>query len=482
MKPDSRKPIAVPHAGTAPGSAQFTTSSAPLREIALDIYRAAVARVDPDAIVEATLCYDRDADILHVEGMEAPIDLGRFARVLVIGAGKATAPMARAAERVLGDRLTEGVIVVKPGHGVDLNRVELLFGDHPVPGQASIDAAREVLRRAGAADEGTFVLNLLSGGGSALLTLPYIDEHGKSPVSPADVATTTSLLLAAGADIRELNTVRKHLSAIAGGRLAAALAPATSLSLVLSDVVGDDLSVVASGPTVGDATTYDDALRVLSRRDLLNKVPTTVREFLNAGASGAYPETPAPGDPVLGSTVTVLAGTNAIAIEAAAEEAVRHGFPVVALTTQLTGEAREVARVFAATAGNIGRRGANLGALHPPVCILTGGETTVTLRGEGTGGRNQEMALAVLAQFAEAGVPEDVCFLSCATDGNDGPTDAAGGFADAEAVRGAIASGVDIGEALADNDSYHALQKIGALVKTGPTNTNVCDLQLVLVR
>lgn len=430
------------------------------------IFRHAVSAVDPCQCVHSHLSLSRS--ILTAGKKE--YDLDRYQRVIVVGAGKASAPMARAVEEILGDRITDGLVCVKYGHTDVLKRVQLREAAHPVPDEAGVAAAREMLALMEGVDERTLVICLLSGGGSALFVSPA------EGITLADKMETTKLLLASGADISAVNTVRKHLSAVKGGRFAAAAAPATLLTLVLSDVIGDPLDVIASGPTAPDPGTYADAFAVLKNYGLLERVPRRVRETLEKGAGGAKPETPKPGDPLFRSVQNLIVGSNRQALAAGRTKAVELGFNTMVLSSRLRGEAREIAKVFAATAFEIREMNQPVAA---PACLLAGGEATVTLRGNGKGGRNQEMALAFALEIPGL---ENVLFLSGGTDGNDGPTDAAGAFADGQALAAGADKGASASDYLARNDSYHFFERLGDLLITGPTRTNVMDIQVLLVR
>jgi glycerate 2-kinase len=392
-----------------------------------------------------------------------------YDRVLLVGAGKAGAPMAAAVEQVVGDRLADGVVNVKRGHLGPTERTRLVEAGHPLPDEASVAGTRliaDLLRGAGSRD---LVLCVLSGGGSALMTLPH------DPITLADMQELTDLLLRAGATIHQLNTIRKHLDAIKGGGLAKLAEPASLVTLILSDVVGNSLDVIASGPTVPDTSTFADAWAVVERFDLADRLPGSARERLQAGMRGEIPDTPKPGDPALARVQNVVVASNSLAAEAAIARARDEGFNALLLTTYLEGEAREVARVLAALA----REETDSGRPLPrPACLVLGGETTVTVRGAGKGGRNQEMALA--AAFALQEVP-DTLIACLATDGNDGPTDAAGGFADGTSVQRAREAGLDPLGALDQNDAYPLLDRLGDLLRSGPTNTNVNDLAFILV-
>jgi hydroxypyruvate reductase len=435
-----------------------------LKEHALAIFRAGVAAVEPRRAVRA--CVRLAGNALMAGGRRLPLPGG--ARVFVVGAGKAAAPMAAAVEEIFGDRVAGGLVVTKVGHGEPLRKVELREAGHPVPDEAGVRAARDLAALLGGVRRGDLVVCVISGGGSSLLPSPA------EGIALEEKQEVTRLLLACGAAIGEVNAVRKHLSLLKGGGLARLARPAALLSLVLSDVVGDPLDVVASGPTVPDPSTFGEALEVLSRRGILSRVPASVRARLEAGARGELPETPKAGDPAFERAANVLVGTNALAMAAAARKARALGYRTLVLSTTVTGETREVAGVHAAIAREIAAR---CQPLPRPACILSGGETTVTLRGGGRGGRNQEFALA--AALGIAGLPE-VAVLSAGTDGTDGPTDAAGAVADGETVERARAAGLDPRAALDQNDAYPFFQALGDLVMTGPTRTNVMDLRLVL--
>lgn len=425
-----------------------------LRRHALAIFRAAVEAADPRRTVRAALEKE---------------DLSRFRRIFVVGAGKASAAMAQAAEQALGRRIAGGWINTKDGHLAPLRRITLQEASHPVPDARGVAGARRIAEIAAQAQEGDLLLCLISGGGSALLPLPL------DPVSLEEKQETTRLLLACGASIHELNAVRKHLSAFKGGQLARLAAPATVVALLLSDVIGDDLDVIGSGPTAPDPSTFAGALEILRRYALLDRVPAAVRQRLEAGARGEIEETPKPGDPVFRRTHNIVIGSNRLAVEAAARRARELGYRPLILSTFIEGETREIARMHAAIARQIRATGQ---PVKPPACLITGGETTVTIRGGGKGGRNQEFALAAALDLAGM---DRVLALSGGTDGTDGPTDAAGALADGQTVARAQARGLSAADYLADNNSYVFFDQLGDLLKTGPTGTNVMDVRLLLV-
>jgi hydroxypyruvate reductase len=421
-----------------------------LRRQALSIFRAALAAADP---MDAVLRYLRTRDF------------SRFRHIYAIGAGKAGASMALAAERALGRRITAGLVNVKYGNTAKLRRIELNPCGHPIPDEAGVAGSTRIAELAAQAERGDLVLCLISGGGSALLPLPA------DPITLAEKQATTQLLLACGATIHEFNAVRKHLSRIKGGQLARLAAPAMVESLLLSDVIGDDLDVIGSGPTAPDASTFAGALGILEKFDLLERVPITVRQRLEAGVRGEIPETPKPGDPLFREVRNVLVGNNRLALDAAARRARALGFRTLVLSSEIQGETREIARMHAAIAREIVSTSRPVKA---PACIITGGETTVTLRGDGLGGRNQEF---VLAAALEIDGLRNVVALSAGTDGSDGPTDAAGAIADGDTLR----RNPEARRYLDRNDSYHYFQSLNDLVITGPTNTNVMDVRIFLV-
>ncbi len=430
------------------------------------LIRAALDAVEPARAVQQAL--HRDGTTLTIQGHSYTITPP--ARLFVVGMGKAAARMAAAVHAIAGDLITDGCVITKYGHTKgETGRIRVYEAAHPVPDDTGVAATHAMLALLGDTRPDDLVLVLVSGGGSALLVAPA------PGLTLADLQQITNLLLASGATIHELNTVRKHLSAVKGGQLARHAAPAWVETLLISDVVGDDVDVIASGPTIPDPTTFADAKAVLERYGVWAHVPPAVRRHLHDGIAGKVPETPKPGDPIFDRVRNHIIARNADAAFAAATEAQRHGWHAHVLTTFLQGEAREVGRVVAALGQQITRYDTPVAA---PACLILGGETTVTLRGNGTGGRNQELALS--AALAIEGWPR-LRIASFATDGGDGPTDAAGGLVDGNTATRIRAAGIDPRQALDDNDSYHALRAANALITTGPTGTNVCDLVFVLV-
>jgi hydroxypyruvate reductase len=429
-----------------------------LRQHARAIFNAALAAADPSRAVERHL---------------ARIDFSRFQNVYVLGAGKAGASMARACERVLkwdgppglSPPKGTGLLNVKYGHTAPTHRIELNECGHPEPDERGMNGAERIAALAAQAQRNDLVLCLISGGASALLPLPA------PPVTLDEKRELTRLLLAAGADIHEMNTVRKHLSRIKGGELARMAAPARVESLLLSDVVGDNLDVIGSGPTAPDASTFADAAAVLKRYGIWHRAPKSVRDRIEAGLRGEIPETPKPGDAIFRRVRNTVIGSNRLALTAAAGRARELGYRTLILSSEIVGETREIARMHAA----ILREAAHTGhPVKPPACIVSGGETTVTLTGNGLGGRNQEFVLAAAIDLAD--LPNAVVF-SAGTDGTDGPTDAAGAIADGST----LARNPDARLYLDNHDSYHYFESLNDLVKTGPTHTNVMDVRIMLI-
>lgn len=433
-----------------------------LHKDAKSIFMGGVEAVDPYLAVTRHLSLDGDS--LRADGQT--IDLPAHGRILVVGAGKAGAPMARAVEEILGDRISDGLICVKYGHLSPVDRTRIVEAGHPVPDENGLKAARGVAELLGPAGEDDLVICLISGGGSALLPLPT------GSVTLEDKQAVTGLLLRSGAEIGEINAVRKHLSVTKGGGLARLAYPARVLALILSDVVGDPLDVIASGPTVPDPTTFNSAMEILDRYDIRDQVPSSVLRHLEEGVDGKALETLKPGAPEFESVFNLLVGTNAMAVEAAAARARELGYETSVLSSSIIGEARVVATGHAEMAARM-RKEAKL-----PTCLLSGGETTVTIAGDGKGGRNQEFALA--AAIGIDGLA-NVLILSAGTDGSDGPTDAAGAMADGTTVARALSQGLDPVQYLEGNDSYHFFEALGDLLITGPTMTNVMDLHIILV-
>lgn len=436
-----------------------------LREDIQHIFAAAVAAVDPVTAVQRTVV--RHGDVLYVD--DVAYDLRRYRQVYVVGAGKAGATMAQGLEAVLGEHIRAGAVTVKYGHSVPVRRVKISEAGHPLPDMAGVLGATAIMRIVAQAGADDLVFCLLSGGGSALLPAP---SHG---ITLEEKQQVTNLCLECGASIDEINAIRKHISRLKGGQMARLVAPATLITLLLSDVVDDRPDVIASGPTVPDPTTYEDCLEIVTRYALLDRLPPSVRAYLEAGTCGRHPETPKKGDMAFTKGQTVIIGSNRVALQAAYKAAQDYGYTPLILSSSVAGESRHIARMHAAIAQEVRRSGAPLAA---PACLISGGETTVTIHGPGKGGRNQEFTLA--AALAIAGL-EHVVVLSGGTDGTDGPTPAAGALADGQTVARARTLGLVPAAFLHRNDSYHFFQALDDLLVTGPTGTNVMDIHLLLV-
>lgn len=449
------------------------TTGYELKRAALEIFKAGLEAVDPAVAIERHL--SMRGDELMVEGVDGTSESyalgpgGSYERVVVIGAGKASARMCQTLEALLGDRIEGGLVIVKTGHTLPTKRVEVVEAAHPVPDARGMAAAERLAAIASGADEKTLLIVLISGGGSALLPLPA------EGITLEEKQHVTDLLLAVGADIGEMNAVRKHLSAIKGGWLARRAAPAAVLTLILSDVVGDRLDVIASGPTVPDSSTFTVAEDVLRRYGVLDDVPEAVRTRFARGCRGEIDETPKAGDTCFSRAREVLVGTNRAALMACCEAAGRLGFNTILLSSTIEGETRDIARMHAAIGVECRCSGSPLRA---PACIVSGGETTVTIRGTGRGGRNQEFALAAALDIAGQ---EGVAVLSAGTDGTDGPTDATGAIALHDTVARARNLGLDPRRHLDDNDAYPFFDALDDLIITGPTGTNVMDVHLVVL-
>ncbi len=374
--------------------------------------------------------------------------------------------------------ISGGLISVKTGHTEKLEYIETIEAEYPVPGEKSLEAGKRIRELHLSGDEKTLFINLISGGGSALYCNPVSND--KISLTLAEKQETTKLLLSCGADIHELNTIRKHLSDVKGGKTAAAMYPAVSFNIILSDVVGDDLSVIASGITSPDRSSFNDTKNIFLKYGIYDSLPENVKNAVELGCSGEIPDTPDENDAVFDKVNNILMGTNTESLISAREKAVSLGYETYVLSSSITGEAREVAKFYSALA----RDGRSLlaGGTDKPVCIIAGGETTVTIRGKGKGGRNQEMALAFLDEIKRSpSLYENCCFLSGGTDGNDGPTDAAGAYASLEVLEKSSGKDLDIQDYLSRNDSYHFFKKCDSLLMTGATNTNVGDVQIILL-
>ncbi len=453
-----------------------------IKKLVAEIFYAALKAVDPYNAVR-----------LYTNKIRSVYQDGNFKRLIVVGFGKAACTMAKAIEDNLGDLIDTGILITKFGHAIEqqnrtaeqqLNMENKLFlnknycstallrfcsifeAGHPVPDENGLKGTEEIIKILRDADENTLIVCLVSGGGSALLVSPY------EGISLNEKQAITELLLKSGADINELNTVRKHISKVKGGRLAEIAYPARLISLILSDVIGDRLDVIASGPTAPDKTTYNDALKVLEKYRLIDKAPGRIIGVLQKGAEGFINETPKEGNTIFDDVENIVIASNRKALEAAKEKAESLGLKTEIISSEVTGEAREVGKWLADIARS---KRSDSNRLN---CLISGGETTVTVKGNGKGGRNTELALSFAIEIE--GI-DRITLLSAGTDGTDGPTDAAGAIVDGETVKKARAIGLNPEEYLNDNDSYNLFKKINGLFITGPTGTNVMDIQIMVI-
>ena len=436
-----------------------------LKSDARAIFEAGLEAVDPEVAVHNHL--KRSGDTLELNGKY--YTLSDYENVYVIGMGKAAASMAKAVEDILGDELTAGIVNVKYGHTAPLKKIKINEAAHPVPDESGISGSREIIELLNKTGEKDLVICLISGGGSALLPCPA------EGLTLEDKQIVTQSLLECGADIHEINSIRKHISAVKGGRLAALAYPSVMISLILSDVIGDNLDVIASGPTVLDTHTFHDCRNIIDKYKLNEIVPKRVIGYIERGCSGEIEDTPKAGSPVFERTQNAIVGSNILAVKAAKDKAQELGYNSFILSTFVHGETEEVAKVHTAIAKEIKSSG---NPVNKPACILSGGETTVTIQGKGKGGRNQEFVLAAAIDIDGL---DNVVVLSGGTDGNDGPTDAAGAIADGTTIQRANDMGLNAFELLCENNSYNFFKPLGGLLITGPTNTNVMDLRIVLV-
>ncbi|MFQ6032876.1 MAG: glycerate kinase [Candidatus Zixiibacteriota bacterium] len=436
-----------------------------LRASARKIFRFSIKAVDPFYAIRK-----------QVKLVEDNLWVGRslyrlkdIRRILVIGAGKASAPIAQAVEKILGSRIHKGIVVTKKGYVVPLKRIELVEGGHPLPDKNGMEGTRRILKLISNPDQNDLVICLISGGGSSLLVSP-------SPgISLKDKKELTDQLLRCGADIEEINTIRKHISQVKGGRLAQLAYPSYVMTLILSDVIGSKIDSIASGPTAPDTTTFSDCLKIIQKYKLKDKIPPLIYDHLKKGRQGKIKETPKLGDPIFKKVRNFIIGSNSQALEAAKQKAELIGFNTMILSRPVSGDTTRAAVRHANLAKSIQKIG---DPVFPPACLISGGETTVKIKGKGLGGRNQEFILVGATKIAGL---KNMVMLSAGTDGTDGPTDAAGAICNGKTIKRALQKGLNPKQYLDNNDSYHFFQKLGDLLKTGPTNTNVMDIHLILV-
>jgi hydroxypyruvate reductase len=436
-----------------------------LRRDARAIFDAGLESADAHAaITRQVRC---DGACLDVAGHR--YNLSRYHHIYVAGAGKASARMAQAIEAIIGDGITNGLVIVKRGYGLATEKIEIVEAGHPLPDEAGLEASARLIALLEGAQADDLVLCLISGGGSALLVSP------REGISLQDKRDVTERLLKSGAPIQEVNAVRKHLSQVKGGGLARSAYPATLVSLILSDVVNDPVEAIASGPTAPDPTTCTDCIRILQRYELWPAIPGAVRNLLKMGTRGETADTPKETDAIFSNVKNVVVGNNLLAAQGARQRARELGYQSCILSSTIEGEARIAAGFHLAIAREVLESGE---PLTTPACLISGGETTVTVRGQGKGGRNQEFALAAALEIDGN---ERIVVLSAGTDGTDGPTDAAGAIVDGTTIRRGEDKGLDARACLQDNDSYRFLLGTGDLLVTGPTFTNVMDLRLMLI-
>ena len=437
-----------------------------LRKHANEVFKHALGTLDPKQLVKKKISI-RDSTLV-VE--EREYDLNNYENIYVIGGGKACAPMARAMEDLLGDKIDNGLIVVKYNHSLPLKKIETVEASHPIPDKNGVRGTSNILRLLSKTGEKDLIICLISGGGSALLVQPHKE------ITLPGIQIASAKLLECGATIDEINTVRKHLSSVKGGQLAKAAYPSTLITLMLSDVVGDPMDIIASGPTVPDESTFEDAYKIIQKYSLEEKILNSVYQFLRSGKMGKIKETPENGNKIFDNTQNVIVGSNKIALHTAEEKAKDLGYNTIVLSSMIQGESKEAAKFFAAIAKEVSRTGT---PVPKPACIIAGGETTVTIKGKGKGGRNQEFALSAAMEIEGC---NGVVILSAGTDGTDGPTDATGAIVDYNTCKDAREKfSQKPEEFLNNNDSYNFFKKTGEHIVTGPTMTNVMDIMISLI-
>ncbi|MGB2698503.1 MAG: glycerate kinase [Candidatus Zixiibacteriota bacterium] len=455
-----------------------------LKEKGMEILRASLKASDPKTAILSKLKVQDE--LLYPYGdmvfkVSNPEDLETFSRddyefklrdierIFVVGFGKASASMARAIEDLLGQRIHRGIVITKRGYVENLSRMDLIEASHPIPDKDGVRGTELIIDLLKDTHEQDLVICLISGGGSSLFVAPC------QGITLEEKQKLTDLLLKSGATIQEINAVRKHISLVKGGRLAHIAYPARILSLIFSDVVGDKLDSIASGPTAPDTTTFSDCMGILKKYELLEIIPQSIRTYLNENIEKTENETPKPGNPVFENVQNVIIGSNYLALKSAEKKANELGFNTYLLSDSIIGDTTNAAKKHSQMAKRIKEKGE---PVSPPACFISGGETTVQVKGKGLGGRNQEFALVCAMEIEGM---EDTVIMSLNTDGTDGPTDAAGAFCDGRTIQKAKKLNLDPKKYLENNDSYHFFEKVGGLIKTGPTNTNVMDIHIILV-
>ena len=434
------------------------------REYAEQIFMAGVRSVLPDKLITGLM--KLEGSLLTIG--EHKLDLESIRNIYVIGAGKASAAMGHYVETILGTRITGGHIVVRYGYSCKLKRIVVTEAGHPIPDSNGFKATEEIIKISGKASDNDLVICLISGGGSALMAdLP-------EGLLPEELYIINNLLIRCGATIDEINCVRKHLSLVKGGQLTRIVKPAKLVTIIISDVPGNPLEVIASGPTVPDPSTFSDALKIIEKYNLKPDITSGIMNYLKDGSLGIHPETPKPGDPVFEGTLNILAGTNQVALDAAKSKASVLGFKTYIIDTELHGDVENICESVVNTAISF----KNNKEIPKPVCLLYGGETTIRIRGDGLGGRNQHLALSAAIRLRNLPF---ITFLSAGTDGTDGTTDAAGAVVDSGTVSRALSLNEDPEKYIYEYDSYNFFKRVGGHIFTGPTFTNVMDMLILLL-
>ena len=438
-----------------------------LREDAITLFYVGIKAASPSILIPNNMLLEENIlTISDINGASKSFDLNNYDRITVIGAGKASTSMAYEVGKILGDKIDDGLVVTKYDFSSELNKIKLIEAGHPLPDKNGIEASKKIVEICKNAKENDLIINLISGGASSLLPLPADN------ITLENKIRTTEILLRAGATIQELNTVRKHISLIKGGQLGKYVYPATIINLIISDVIGNHLDVIGSGLTVPDPTTFGDSWNVLIKYKLENKIPHSVKNYLRDGIDGKAPETPKSGNPIFKNVYNLIIGNNELALSAIKTAAEDKGYNSKIISSKLEGEAIDSGKFIAQVAKEYSFSEVK------PVCLIFGGETTVTVRGNGKGGRNQELCLSTAIEIA--GI-KNITFLSGGTDGNDGQTEAAGAVCNGRTIERAKELGLDAVKFLDDNDSYNFFNKLGDLIITGATNTNVMDIQILLI-
>ena len=438
-----------------------------LREDAISLFHAGIKAASPYNLIPNNMLLEENIlTVSDINGMSKLFDLNNYNRLTVIGAGKASTSMAYEVEKILDGKIDEGFVVTKYNFRSELKRIQTLEASHPLPDKNGIEASKKIVEICKNAKGNDLIINLISGGASSLL--PYPADN----IALDDKIETTKILLSAGATIQELNTVRKHISAIKGGQLAKYVYPATIINLIISDVIGDKLDVIGSGLTVPDPTTFEDSWNVVIKYNLENKIPHSVKNYLRDGIEGKVPETPKPGNPIFKNVYNLIIGNNGLALSAIKTAAEDKGYNSKIISSTLEGEAKDAGKFIAQIAKEY-----SLSEVKP-VCLIFGGETTVTVKGNGKGGRNQEFCLSTAMEIDGM---EKITFLSGGTDGIDGQTEAAGAICSGQTIEKAKGLGLDALKFLNNNDSYNFFNKLEDLIITGSTNTNVMDVQILLI-